>query len=329
MTHPHDTTLEGTRPSPWYRPINAVLAAEVRDFLSRNQRELPAWLLLDQGAMAVRRQVQALDTAHYSQVELPLVREARPALERARTLVDIAPTDGSLALADALARSGTLEAVGTIDRVSHTGAEYVRQLAERHPQLPTFSLTADVTVSVSLPRHIARPTVFVSLGGGINRLPTIPAVRFLRQMRACMRPDDMLMLGLDLRRGAALEAHELGQLALRETWHRHVLTVLNRELQTNFEPERFQYRPQYDAANRRLTLLLEATARCRVTGPTLDTITFKVGERIRTGVVCEYDRASLGPIMRGVGLTLDQWLESPSGTHALVIASPTQTDAGA
>lgn len=321
----------GSRPSLRYRSINAALAAEVRDFLSRQQRALPSRFLYDPMISGLRRQVQTIDAMHHATVERPLLPAALASVSAMRAIVELAPSSNTLPVVDAMARHDALQAFVAVELAEGPADESAQRIHARHPHLAASVAVAEVEVSFRIPRYMARPALFVALGGTFNRFTPVPAARFLRNVRATMQPDDRLILGLDLRTGLALEAHELAHSDLREAWHRHALVVVNRDLQATFEPERFQYRPQYDPSNRRLDLLLEATGRCRVTSPGFEPMVFKAGDRIRTGVLCQYDRTAFTALLRGVGLTLECWVETTHGpaSHAIAVVAPLVSDVGA
>jgi uncharacterized SAM-dependent methyltransferase len=118
---------------------------------------------------------------------------------------------------------------------------------------------------------------------------------------------------------AALVAALGEQHETREQLHRHALEVVRRELDATLEPRDFCLRVRWDAEARRAEMLLVAQSRSRIEIPDEDAIVLRRGETIRTAVSCIHDRASLGAMLAGVGLSIERWMIGTNGEHAVAL----------
>jgi L-histidine N-alpha-methyltransferase len=137
-----------------------------------------------------------------------------------------------------------------------------------------------------------------------------------------MGPFDRLLLGADLRKDIpVIEAAYNDSRGVTAAFNRNVLSVLNRELGADFDPNAFSHRAFYARSRHRIEMHLVSARNQVVTIPRIGRIRFREGESIRTEISCKYDRRSLSQLLRRAKLRLERWY-TDDGTFALAIALP-------
>lgn len=313
------------------RTSAARLAAEVRDGLARRQRELPSSLLADRANAEVRRAVERLADERLHGMEAPLIRSwatSNPPRGAVRRVVELRPS-GSRSILPILHPAGDRAPVGrylSVDPSPDLAMEGASRVATLHPGVATFAVAADPTLT--LPVRRLPGTTFACLGGNLGRYAPVASVRVLRALRAAMTLDDVLLIGLDQRSPHERLAATAALADVLTTWYRHALALANRAAGTDFRPEAFRSHARYDAEHRRIEQGLVPVSAMWVSAPPLAPLQIRRGELVRLTAQYLYDRAMLQAMLRGVGLVLQGWNESPDGSHALAIATVRLPDDG-
>jgi L-histidine N-alpha-methyltransferase len=173
------------------------------------------------------------------------------------------------------------------------------------------------------PFPAARRRLVVFLGSTIGNFTPPADVAFLRGLAGRLAPGERLLLGVDLVKStAALHAAYNDRAGVTAEFNRNVLRVLNRELDADFDPERFDHVAHYNAEAARIEMHLRARLahRVRIAGLDLD-IAFAAGETIHTENSHKYTRASVDALLGSAGFQLDRWTASPDGAFAFALAT--------
>ena len=157
--------------------------------------------------------------------------------------------------------------------------------------------------------------VVAFLGGTIgNLLPTARA-EFLLEIARGLGPDDHLLLGLDLVKNIdRLEAAYDDAQGVTAEFNKNVLTVMNRELDADFDLARFEHVAVFDKAN---ALQVEMRLRCAVDAHTVHVralaleVPFAAGEEMRTEVSAKFTRDQVAEELAAAGLQLARWWTDP------------------
>jgi L-histidine Nalpha-methyltransferase len=302
------------------RPMSHALATEAWIGFSRPQRELPAAFLVDREVADIRRALETIEDHRLQQLEVPLVSawaSQHRADSRGERIIELMP-DGGTSTHALLDRPADLPPVGVYLAIAtelDLATEAADRVRGRYPEV--VSLSASSNPTLELPVRRAPATTFAMLGGALGRFMPVTAVRVLRALRAVMSLDDHLLLGIDLRPLAAREASRQPYVGLLDQLHQHALRVANRTLGADFPVDAFQYACRQDDDNLRLEEGLRCERRLQVSSPRGRPVPLRAGELVRTGVSCHYARPRLSAMLRGVGLHLEDWRESPCGSHAL------------
>jgi len=211
-------------------------------------------------------------------------------------LVDISP--------DALELSErTLGALEHVSVVGHraTYEEGLRHAAAQRPERGTM--------------------LAVFLGSNIGNFDRPAADEFLREIRACLRPGDALLLGADLVKPEAdlLLAYD-DPLGLTAAFNKNLLVRMNIELLADFDLSAFAHRAVWNPVERRVEMRLVSLRRQTVRIPRADCeVSFRAGEWIWTESSYKYDPAEIAAMGADAGFRLhEQWIE-PDARFALTL----------
>ena len=139
---------------------------------------------------------------------------------------------------------------------------------------------------------------------------------------ALLGPDDHLLLGTDLVKDpAVLEAAYDDAAGVTAEFNRNVLHVINRELDADFEPERFDHVAFFDREHEWIEMRLRAQRECTVRVGALDLdVEFAAGEELRTEITAKFTRERLERDYAAAGLELAQWYSDGAEQFAVTLA---------
>ncbi|HKT07588.1 MAG TPA: L-histidine N(alpha)-methyltransferase [Gemmatimonadaceae bacterium] len=309
------------------RPQSPLLD-EVRDGLSRPQKELSPTLFYDRRGSELFEEITQLPEYYLTRTERALLASRMPpviARLRPRTLVELGA--GSAAktrlLLDAMRASGEPATYVPVD----VSAEFLREtalaLGTELPGLRVVPVVADISAGFGLPRAMPRPVLFAFLGSTIGNFDEDAAIALLRRVRESMCPGDHFLLGVDLRKDVhVIEAAYNDASGVTAEFNRNVLRVLNRELGADFDERDFAHRAWYNRVAHRIEMHLIARRTLDVHIPHVGTVPFRAGESIRTEISCKYDGESVQRLFHEAGLILDEWIANEDPAYALAIGSP-------
>lgn len=306
--------------------LAAALRADVRDGLGRVEKELPPKWLYDEAGSALFEQITRLDEYYPTEAERQiLVREAPKIIDRAGadTIVELGSgtSEKTVALLDAGRADGRLRRFIPFD----VSEEFLRAsadtLAARHPELEIHGVVGDFD------RHLDRipdggRRMVVMLGSTIGNYPTVARKDFLRDIVAGMQPGDRLLLGADL-----VKAPERLVLAYDDpqgvtaAFNRNVLSVINRELDADFDPDGFRHEATWDDVEEWMDLGLRSQVDQRVRIEALDLdVDFAAGEYLRTEVSAKFRPEGLRAELSDVGLDVEHWFTDDAGDFAVSLS---------
>jgi uncharacterized SAM-dependent methyltransferase len=143
-------------------------------------------------------------------------------------------------------------------------------------------------------------------------------------VREAMGPGDTLLLGLDLKKDAAVLHRAYNDAAgVTAAFNLNLLERINRELGGRFELERFQHRAFYNEEEGRIEMHLESRVGQIVPIERLGrSFPFRTGETIHTENSYKYDPQGLQELLQQSGLSVRrQWLD-PRRWFALTLIEP-------
>lgn len=102
----------------------------------------------------------------------------------------------------------------------------------------------------------------------------------------------------------------------------NALSVMNRQLDADFEPDAFRHRAWWDEAGSRVQMHLVATRDTSATIAAFDDlhVEFPEGSHLLTEYSTKFTREQVAAELAGVGLTVAGWWTDPNGDFLLTLA---------
>jgi L-histidine N-alpha-methyltransferase len=195
------------------------------------------------------------------------------------------------------------------------------ELAAAYPGLAVHGVVGDFERHLSLVPSGGRRLI-AFLGGTIGNLDPAQRAKFLGEVAAGMAPGDSLLLGTDLVKdvGRLVAAYD-DAAGVTAEFNRNVLLVLNRELDADFDPRRFEHVARWDAEEEWIEMRLRSVGAQSVAVRALGLdVDFADGEEMRTEISSKFRRAGVESELAGAGLDLRHWWTDPAGDFALSLA---------
>jgi L-histidine N-alpha-methyltransferase len=143
-------------------------------------------------------------------------------------------------------------------------------------------------------------------------------------MRACLGVDDWLLLGADLVKDVArLEAAYDDPTGVTAAFNRNALEVVNRELDADFDPARFEHVARWVPEADWIEMRLRARMAHKVTIGALDlVIAFEEGEELLTEISAKFAVDGLAGELAAAGLDVVRAWVHGDDDFTLVLARP-------
>ncbi|WP_254640197.1 L-histidine N(alpha)-methyltransferase [Chitinophaga sp. GbtcB8] len=165
-------------------------------------------------------------------------------------LVELGPGDAtkSIHLLEQLLHNGLDFTYYPIDISTNVINTLEKSLPEKLPALQMQGLNGEYFEMVQRVAEMSnRPKVLLFMGANIGNFTPIMARKFCRQLRSCMQPGDLLMVGFDLKKHPKIILNAYNDEAgITSAFNLNLLTRINRELQADFNMDLFEHYPVYD-----------------------------------------------------------------------------------
>ena len=307
-----------------YRQPNTRMLAEVAAGLAAPQKELPPKYFYDYRGSELFEEITRLPEYYQTRTERALLEAWMPALIPelgTRSLIELGAgsAEKSRVILSAMRSNGATGFYVPIDVSASFLTLTANRLRHEYPGLAVEPIVADITEEFNAPQALTRPALFAFLGGTIGNFYPPAAIRLLSRVRAAMGASDRFLMGVDLRKDIArIEAAYNDSQGVTAAFNRNMLLVLNQELDSDFDPERFNHLAFYESVNHRIEMHLVSTMEQEVRVPGIGLIHFAQGESIRTEISCKHDRASVAELFGAAGLRIESWRPDPEMLFALV-----------
>ncbi|QDN84404.1 L-histidine N(alpha)-methyltransferase [Streptomyces sp. RLB3-6] len=314
-TLPHDATA-------------AALRDDVRCGLTRTVKSLPPKWFYDAHGSALFERITTDVAAYYpTRAERDLLAARAgdiAAATRARTLIELgsgAASEKTRLLLGALTDLHTYVPVDVSESALREAGE---ALTAERPGLDVHGLIADFTQHLALPAAPG-PRLVALLGSTIGNLLPAERTAFFTSMRALLEPGDALLLGVDLVKDPSVlvAAYDDRETGITSAFNKNVLTVINRELGADFEPDAFEHVALWDAEREWIEMRLRSRTAQTVKIPALDLLVdFAAGEDLRTEISAKFRRPGLAVELARAGLDMAAWFTSPAQQVAMALGVP-------
>jgi L-histidine Nalpha-methyltransferase len=223
---------------------------------------------------------------------------------------------------DALSKAGTLKTYVPLDVSERTLLDAATGLAEDYTDLSIHAVVGDFSKHLNrIPADGRRLVVF--LGSTIGNLGPDQRARFLFDLDCVMEHGDSLLLGTDLVKDRArlLAAYD-DAAGVTADFNRNVLRVLNRELDAEFDPERFDHIAVWNEVESHIEMRLRSVIEQTVPIQQLDMeVSFAKDEDLLTETSAKFTREQVEKELSAAGLMVDTMWEDSEG-FLLTLASP-------
>jgi dimethylhistidine N-methyltransferase len=157
------------------------------------------------------------------------------------------------------------------------------------------------------------PRLFLFLGSNIGNFSTGAAVALLSDLRRQMSPEDRLLVGVDLvKEQSVLEAAYNDAAGVTAAFNLNLLTRINREMDTDFDPALWEHRAVFNPEASRMEMWLISRVDQFVTLPNEGLhIAFQEGEGIHTENSHKYTKESFGRLCAAADLSLQETWTDP------------------
>ncbi|WP_406834907.1 L-histidine N(alpha)-methyltransferase [Streptomyces sp. AHU1] len=306
----------------------AALRADVRAGLTQTSKSLPPKWFYDRRGSELFAQITEVPEYYPSRAEQELLAARAgdiAAATRARTLVELG--SGSMShktrcLLDALPGLHTYIPVDVSESALRKTAS---ALADERPALSVHALIADFTERLALPASPG-PRLVALLGSTIGNLLPFERAAFYTAVRSLLEPGDAFLLGADLVKDeSVLVAAYDDPAGVSAAFNKNVLSVLNRELDADFDLDAFDHVALWDAQREWIEMRLRSRTEQTVKIPALDLLVhFGQGEDLLTEISAKFRLRTLAGELHSAGLELTRWFTNPRALvgMALTTAAP-------
>jgi L-histidine Nalpha-methyltransferase len=305
------------------------LAADVLDGLTRPRKELPPKHFYDARGAELFDQICELPEYYPTRTERSIL-QARAAevasLTAATELVELGSGTAAKTrlLLDALHEAGALRRYVPVDVTENVVRECAQALTERYPGLRVHGVIGDFERHLDRIPDASGPRLVALLGGTIGNFPPEERRRFLQAIAGLLGPDDHLLMGTDLVKDPVmLQAAYDDSQGVTAEFNRNLLSVLNRELDADFDPLDFDHVATFDPENEWIEMRLRSRRAHTTYVRALDLpVRFAAGEDLRTEISAKFTPERVRDDLSAAGLELVRWLTDPDELFALTLSRP-------
>ncbi|MBD3161674.1 MAG: L-histidine N(alpha)-methyltransferase [Candidatus Eisenbacteria bacterium] len=295
-----------------FEPRTAQFREEVLAGLRSRPKTLPCKYLYDEAGSRLFDRICELDEYYPTRTEMAILRERIGEIAAVLGPDDVLIEYGSGSstkiriLLDALDR---LAAYIPIDISCDHLQRSAEDLAASYPDLPVLPVCADYTGTFALPpvrADAARKIVFFP-GSTIGNFEPEEAVGFLRGIAAVVDRGGGLLIGVDLKKDrAVLEAAYNDAEGVTAAFNLNLLHRINRELEADFDPDRFRHEAIYSEEHGRIEMHLVSTVAQTVTIDGIE-IRFEAGETVHTESSYKYAPEEFAALAGEAGFAVERF----------------------
>lgn len=301
------------------------LRADVFAGLLATPKTLPPKWFYDARGSELFEQITELPEYYPTRAERQILADHSPeiaALTGAASLVELGSgsSEKTRLLLNAFHANGMRQFV-PMDVSATALRESAAAIAADYPELRVHGVVGDFTEHLDLVPG-DRPRLVAFLGGTIGNLVPNERAKFLSGLRSVLHEGEWLLLGTDLVKDPEVLVRAYDDAAgVTAEFNKNVLHVLNRELDADFDVDKFEHVAVWDAESEWIEMRLRATHAMRVRLAALDLdIRFAPGEELRTEVSAKFRRPGITEELAATGFELTRWFTDPENRFALSLS---------
>ncbi|HKY14049.1 MAG TPA: L-histidine N(alpha)-methyltransferase [Microthrixaceae bacterium] len=308
--------------------LRAQLEHDVRVGLTASQKWIPATWFYDDEGCRLFDEITRLPEYYPTRTERSILTGAAgelAAIARPRTMVELGSgtSEKTTLLIDACIDEGSLTRFVPFDVAEATLLDAMARLDDRY-DLDLHGVVGDFR------RHLGDlfaatagdgPRLVVFLGGTIGNLNETERHSFFREVADAFGPGDALLLGTDTVKDRARLVRAYDDAAgVTAAFNRNVLTVVNRELDGDLDPMRFDHVARFDETHQRIEMVLRARERHHADLIGLDLgVRFEEGEDLLTEISCKFTGPRLREEVELAGLAVAGAWTDPAGDFLVTL----------
>lgn len=296
--------------------IDTEFADSVRDGLGTMPKSLSSRYFYDAEGDRLFQAIMASPDYYLTDCEREILRDQGLNIARAAAqggpfeLVELGAGDGSKIchLLDAL---HALE-IEFVFKPLDISANVLQLLEERlrpgRPWLVMEPIAGNYMHWLAEKRRPGVRRIFAFMGSNLGNFTEEGAIAFLRAIRESMTQEDLLLIGLDLKKDpAVIRAAYDDEAGITARFNLNLLERINRELGGDFDIDAFSHRPDYDADSGAARSYLRSDRDQRVNIAALKTsFAFAEGELVHMEISQKYDQEQLNALARASGFEVWQ-----------------------
>jgi L-histidine N-alpha-methyltransferase len=317
--------------------INEAVAEEAHRGLTAASKTLAPWLFYDETGSRLFEEITSLPEYYLTRTERDLFTthadEIFGLLSDSITIAELGAGTASKTgiLLRALIRLQPTVLYQPID-ISPTALDEARDLERTIPTLSVRPQIANyITDPISLEREPGSKILALYIGSSIGNFSPGEARAILRNLRAQLQPGDALLLGTDLAPShtksiATLLAAYNDAAGVTAAFNRNILTRLNRELDADFDLDRFTHLARWNAAESRIEMHLKSTCAQSIripANPSIPglTLRFAPAETIHTENSYKFTPATIATLLSESCFTPTRTFTDPQNLFAVTLAT--------
>ncbi len=306
--------------------LAAALRADVAAGLTATPKELPSKWFYDEEGSALFDAITRLPEYYPTRRERAILTARAgevAALTGAGILIELGSgtSEKTRLLLDGLRSAGTLRRFVPFDVDAATLDAAAAAVAAEYPGVDVEPVVGDFEGDLSrLPGGGRRLVAF--LGSTIGNHDPEARAGFLGRIGAALQPGDAFLLGVDLVKDVArLEAAYDDAAGVTAAFNRNLLSRINRELDADFVPGRFDHVARFDTGAEWIEMLLRSQLDQVVTVAALGLrVPFAAGEEMRTEISAKFRPEGVEDELTAAGLAPVRFWTDPYGDFGLSLS---------
>lgn len=303
-----------------------ALRRDVREGLAQSPKMLPPKWFYDSVGSDLFDQITRLPEYYPTRTEAQILRDRSPEITEAAgadTLVELGSgtSEKTRMLLDAMRDGGQLRRFIPFDVDAGVLRAAGDAIGQEYPGIEIDAVCGDFEEHLGKIPSVGRRLV-AFLGSTIGNLTPGPRADFLASLSETLQPGDSVLLGTDLVKDTdrLVRAYD-DSAGVTAAFNRNVLSVVNRELDADFDLDAFEHVAKWNADEERIEMWLRADEpqQVRVAGLDLD-VAFGAGEEMLTEVSCKFRADGVADELAKAGLRQTHWWTDEAGDFGLSLA---------
>ena len=311
--------------------ISDKIASAVYEGLLSRPKWLPSWLFYDAAGSRLFDEITRIPEYYVTRTERRILAEhcaeivARAAGEKTLRIVELGAGSAEktrLLLTAAAERQDTVF-YEPVDVSASALVEAQLRIEDELPGVIVCPRVQDYSQDLELDSTLpSERRLLLYIGSSIGNFEPGESLMLLERVRAAMEPGDCFLLGVDLAKDeAVLQAAYDDAAGVTAAFNRNVLTRLNRELDSDFNPATFAHRAVWNPAESRMEMHLVSAKNQQVWLPGIDLrVSFEIGESIHTENSYKFLPGAAEALLNKAGFAPEETWTDERGWFAVVLA---------